>query len=169
MGKRLVIFTVLAAVLAFGQKVDLGVVGGFGGVAVEDNAGGGFGMFGAEVCAFSSSRFALFGEYHHWERAGGTGEIKSADLAAGGLRVQGRGRVRPFFDVGLGGGRDHYTVTFANAPGEIRSHDLWGLALGGGVAIHIGKRFYLRPQVRTFALSGLHFFTAGAVGFGYRF
>ena len=58
---------------------------------------------------------------------------------------------------------------FDTGAGFSRTHELWGLALGGGVAIHIGKRLDLRPQVRTFALSGLHFFAAGAVGFGYRF
>lgn len=88
----------------------------------------------------------------------------SADFGAAGLRLQGTGGVRPFFDIGLAVGRDQH---FRGGGGG-----LGGIVLGAGVRIPLGKHWYVRPQVRFYGLAGKdaghQAFSAGA-GIGYRF
>jgi hypothetical protein len=157
---------------------EVGATGGAGVFRAEDDTEGAFGVFGAEACTFCSGRFALFVEYNHWERVGNNGYIQSGDLGGFGLRIQGnrRRRIRPFFDVGIAGGADHFVMrgwTYLPTPVRIvygnDSHALYGLSLGGGASMPVGKRWYVRPQARLYALRGTHVAAAVSVGVGVRF
>lgn len=95
----------------FGQTFEVGGNGQFAYVIVEDDDGGIFGSAGVEACARCSDRFAVFGEYSHWARPqrSPTKTLTGLDIAGGGLRIHNRrdpsGRLRQFFDLGLGGAR----------------------------------------------------------------
>ncbi|MBL8294215.1 MAG: outer membrane beta-barrel protein [Bryobacterales bacterium] len=159
----LVLGMLAAAALARAQTGEIGVAGGYGTIAAEDISYQSFGFAGVEVCGRCDKGFAVFGEYSHWF-AGPSRGITSFDLVAGGLRIQGRRRIRPFFDAGLAVGRDAFTYS-----GGRDAHTNWGAVLAGGVAIPIGERFYVRPQFRVYALTGLHFAIGGGAVFGIRF
>lgn len=164
--KRVTIALFFAATLASGQKLELGAAAGFGAFGADDVSFRKFVNAGVEACGWCSGRFALFGEYTHWEHVGKKflTRITRSDLAAAGLRIQGGGRVRPFGDIGLAGGQDRYVY-----PGGSGVHNLLGIVGGGGVAIALGERWYVRPQYRLYALSGYHLATGGSVGVGFRF
>ena len=77
-------------------KFDIGMKGGVGGYCCDSGGTSpALGTVGLEFCAYCAGHFGLFGEYSHW-----FGERSSADLAGLGVRIQGKGRVRPFFDFG---------------------------------------------------------------------
>ena len=163
----MVVCMLLASTLAaHAQGVEVGVTGGFGGVGAEGLSYRNFGVIGGEICGFCNRGISIFGEYSHWlpTKDDLATRITSFDLAAGGVRIQGGRRVRPFFDFGVAGGTDRYAYS-----GGTGSHTNWGVVLGGGAAIPLGEKFYVRPQFRIFALSGIHVLTAGSVGFGIRF
>jgi hypothetical protein len=87
-----------------------------------------------------------------------------------GLRVQGSGRVRPFFDFGFALGRDSYEYACDCAGGTTRNaHNTPGMVLGGGVTVPAGKHFYVRPRFRLYVMQGYHAVAGGEVGFGWRF
>lgn len=92
--------------------------------------------------------------------------VNSADLFGFGFRIQGKRRVRPFFDFGIAVGRDTFDYRSA---GTLLSHSTAGVVLGTGVMLPIGKRLYLRPQLRLYPMSSLHIAASGEVGFGWRF
>jgi hypothetical protein len=126
-----------------------------------------------EACVFCTGRFGLFGEYSHWFTSGDakgynlSDVVRRAELAGVGLRIQGRGRIRPFIDLGFVGGQDaHGQAGMAGGLG--------GMVLGGGVRIPLRGRWYIRPQVRAYGLSphtsegaGPHWALSGGVGVGY--
>ena len=157
----------LAAVgIAAAQGIDLGAMAGAGGFTASGPTVAA-GQVGVEACVFCTGRFGVFGEYSHWFTTGATqgfnvsDVVRSADLGGGGLRIQGRGRIRPFVDFGVVGGRDSHG-------------NFGGGALGGGIRIPFGGRWYIRPQVRAYGLSphtlegvDAHWAVSGLVGIGY--
>jgi hypothetical protein len=156
---RLLCLTLLAAT-AGAQKWEAGGIGGGGGFGAPD-ASGTYWVAGAEGCFFCGRRAALFAEYNHYGRADGQTVIRSADAVAGGLRVQARPRrIRPYFDIGIAGGQDHF---------RNRAHNLIGVAMGGGVAISLGEHWYVRPGVRLQFMSYLHYGLSADISLGFRF
>jgi len=166
----LVILT--GAGIASAQSVDFGAIGGAGGFATSGPVVAA-GQVGVEVCVFCSGHFGVFGEYGHWFTSGqargfnASDIVRRADLAGGGLRIQGRGRIRPFVDLGLVGGRDLHGLIG-------RGGALGGAVVGAGVRIPLHGRWYIRPQVRTYGLSphtlegvDAHWAIGGMVGIGY--
>ena len=161
-----------AVAIASAQRVELGGLLGGGAFAVSSGEPAPLGQAGVEACVFCSGRFALLGEYSHWFSGNGsrTGfdRVRTADLAGAGLRIQGRGRVRVFFDIGLVGGRDGHTRGRGGAVG--------GVVVGTGVGIPWGEHWYVRPQFRAYGLSphtlegvDAHWAASGGLGIGYRF
>jgi hypothetical protein len=174
MEKRLFGMLLLSAVIAFPQGGELGGLVGGGALAVSSGGAAARGQAGVEACLFCSGRLGLFGEYSHWfsgdttQSAFGTDRVASADLGGVGLRIQGRGRVRVFFDVGAVAGRDEHMNGGGGAIG--------GVVVGSGVEIPLHQHWYIRPQVRAYGLSphsieglGVHWAISGAAGIGYRF
>jgi hypothetical protein len=168
---RLSIVLMVAVGIAAAQGIDLGVMAGAGGFAASGPTVAA-GQVGVEACAFCGGRFGFFGEYSHWFTTGATqgfnvsDVVRSADLGGGGLRIQGRGRIRPFVDFGVVGGRDSH--------GNYGGGALGGGLVGGGVQIPFGEHLYIRPQVRAYGLSphtlegvDAHWAVSGLVGFGY--
>jgi hypothetical protein len=169
---RLCIVLLAVAGIASAQGIELGALGGAGGFTASGPTLAA-GQAGVEACVFCSGRFGLFGEYSHWFTSGSSkgynlsDVVQRADLAGGGLRIQGRGRIRPFFDVGFAGGQDAHRQTGTGGA-------LGGVVVGGGLRIPLRGRWYIRPQVRAYGLSphsieGLspHWALGGLVGLGY--
>ncbi len=161
----------LAAGTAAAQGIDLGALAGAGGFTASGPTLAA-GQVGMEVCVFCTGRFGMFGEYSHWFTSGvaqgfnASDVVRRADLAGGGLRIQWRDRIRPFFDLGVVGGRDEH----GNGGGGV----LGGFVVGGGVRIPLLGRWYIRPQVRAYGLSphtlegvDAHWALGGLVGIGY--
>jgi hypothetical protein len=164
---RLSCLVLVLTLSASAQSTELGFTVGGGTFAAEDTGAPAYVNFGIEACGICSGRFALFGEYNHWERVGGgypNETITRVDLLAGGLRIQGKHGIRPFFDAGLAGGWDRFKF-----PGGRGSHGNPGLLLGGGVAIPVRGGWYVRPQVRLTTLRGIHAGVSFGIGIGYRF
>jgi len=156
------------------QNTELGFTGGGSAFGAEDAGMPAYVTFGAEGCLRCSSGVGMFAEYSHWRLASGgrPTRITSVDMVAAGLRLQGKRRIRPFFDAGFAVGWDRFEwpVSGAGGVGMGRgSHGSPGLVLGGGVAVHAGRRWYVRPQVRVYVLRGIHAGVAASVGAGYRF
>lgn len=152
-----------SAFLVHAQRFEFGGTIGGGVFGATDTDIPAYVNFGLETCALCSGTFSFFGEYNHWEPAGRT-QIQRADLIAGGLRIQGGRRVRGFFDIGAAGGWDQFSSGFGSA-----SHGNPGIALGGGAAIPLTGRWYIRPQVRAYLLGGLHAGLSAGIGVGFRF
>jgi hypothetical protein len=161
---KVICLLLLGAILAPAQRLELGATVGGGAFGAEDVGLPAFVSFGAETCVLCSGRFSIFGEYSHWEK-GNTGSILRVDILAGGLRIQGKGRVRAFFDVGGAGAWDQWQGYF----GDRQSHGNPGVVLAGGALIPLRGNWYIRPQVRLYALAEIHIGLAATVGFGYRF
>jgi len=157
--KYLALFIVLAST-AGAQRFEIGGLAGGGGFGAEDTSGT-YWIAGAEGCAFCNRKTALFAEYNHYGLASGQTVIKNADIVSGGLRVQSTAeRFRPYFDIGIAGGQDHFLG---------KAHNFVGVAMGGGVAISLGKNWYVRPGVRLQLMSYLHYGLSAGVSAGYRF
>jgi hypothetical protein len=154
---RLKLLTLLffSASAAFAQRAELGATGG-GGATGDYGHNSAGGQVGVEGCVFCAGRFGLFGEYTHWFTGKGDvyGFRSSVDLAGFGLRLQSKGRISPFFEAGLFGGKD-------------RHGSLGGVVLGTGVRLAVGSRWYVRPQLRFYG--SYHAAAMGSVGIGYRF
>ncbi len=137
--------------IAAAEGIDLGALAGAGGFTASGPTVAA-GQVGMEACVFCNGRFGLFGEFGHWFTSGATqgynasDVVARADLAGGGLRIQGQRGTRPFFDVGLVGGRDEHGLAG-------RGGGLGGVVVGGGVRIPLRGRWYIRPQVRAYGLS----------------
>ena len=167
-----VLIVLLAAVeIATAQGIDLGVMAGAGGFTASGPTVA-VGQLGVEACVLCSGRFGIFGEYSHWFTTGATqgfnvsDVVRRADLGGGGVRIQGRGRIRPFVDFGVVGGRDSH--------GNYGGGALGGGVVGGGVQIPFRGHWYIRPQVRAYGLSphtlegvDAHWAVSGLVGIGY--
>jgi hypothetical protein len=166
---RLWIALLAVAGIAAAQEIDLGALAGAGGFTASGPTLVA-GVVGAEACVFCTGRFGLVGEYSHWFTSGAThgynpsDVVRRADLAVVGLRIQGRGRIRPFVDVGAVGGRDEHGM--AGAGGR-----MGGVVVGGGVRIPLRGRWYIRPQARVYGLTTddlePHWAVSGFVGIGY--
>lgn len=158
-------WTVMAtAGLVSAQRSEIGVTAGFGAFAATDVRATRAVAVGAEFCTLCSGRLGVFAEYSHLEGVGRRHEIDRFDIVAGGLRVQGGRRVRPFFDVGLAYGVDSFHWYGGRA-----SHGNPGIVLAGGAAIRLRDRLYVRPQFRVYGLWGIHAAIAGGAGVGLRF
>jgi hypothetical protein len=171
LGVKFLILVCAAAALAGAQGIDLGVMAGGGGITASGPTMGA-GHIGAEACAFCEGRYGVFAEYSHWMTSGSNAGsnpsdlVRRADLAGAGLRIQGLGRARPFFDVGVVGGRDTHGSGTGGAVG--------GVVLGGGWRAPFHERWYIRPQLRVYGLSphtlegvDAHWGMAALVGVGY--
>jgi hypothetical protein len=168
LSKRWMVLFAVAGIAA-AEGVDLGAMAGAGGFTASGPTLAA-GQVGVEACLLCAGRFGLFVEYSHWFTSGATqgynasDVVARADLAGGGLRIQGRGRIRPFFDVGVAGGRDKHV----QAGGA-----LGGIVVAGGARIPLQGRWYIRPQVRVYGLSphslelSPHWALSGLVGIGY--
>ncbi len=164
--------SLLLAASACGQNVELGATVGFGAAGAGDLSATPFVSFGAELCALCRGRFAIFVEYNHWEPSSTdfSRTITSLNVFGAGLRIQGGKRVRPFFDAGFAAATDSYTYYMGfGAPSATGRHTNPGFVLGGGAAIHIGGRFYVRPQLRVIVARGYHYAAGGGAGFGITF
>jgi hypothetical protein len=170
MKRSYLILFMLFAATASAQQTEVGGFAGVGGFTADDVQNNTFWVAGAEACFLCAGKFAIFAEYNHYGNAGGKQgtHILQADLFSGGLRIQRpAGRVRPYFDVGISGGGD--TSRSEYFPGN-RSHGIIGMALGGGAAISISERWYIRPAVRTQLLGpGIHVGLSVSASIGYRF
>jgi hypothetical protein len=125
-------------------------------------------LAGAEGCVLCGGRLGLFFEYNHWQLAGVRNNPTMLDLAGAGLRIQGKGRrVRPFFDIGVVGGREQLQRNLYLGPSESRG--VRGMLLGGGATIDIGKRWYVRPQLKLAAVSEGYVTGWFGASVGYRF
>lgn len=155
--------------IAAAQGIDLGALAGAGGFTASGPTLAA-GQVGVEACVFCTGRFGLFGEYSHWFTAGGTkgynasDVVARADLAGGGLRIQGRGRIRPFVDFGGAVATDEHRMAGYGAR-------MGGAVVGGGVRIPLRGSWYIRPQARMYGLItddlGWHWALSGLVGVGY--
>jgi hypothetical protein len=146
--------------------IEVGIQGGAGGYAYIENSHAGVrGVVGVEVCALCGGRFAIFGEYNHFLPPTGNSGYQSAELFGGGLRIQGRGRVRPFFDAGFAAGKSNYAM-YSGSP---RTYTTAGATLGFGVMIPAGRSFYIRPQLRLSMMSEQYLAASAQVGIGWRF
>lgn len=151
---------ILLGLTASAQRVEIGGLGGGGTFGAEDVSGT-YWVAGAEGCFFCDKKAALFAEYNHYGLSSGRTVIRSADLFSAGLRLQrGPSRIRPYFDVGVTGGQDRFLA---------KSHNLVGMAMGGGVSVSLGKHWYVRPGVRMQVTSGLHYGLWAGASIGYRF
>jgi hypothetical protein len=166
---RLWIVLLAVAGIASAQGIDLGALAGAGGFTASGPTLAA-GQVGVEACVFCTGRFGLFGEYSHWFTSGGakgynpSDVVRRADLAGGGLRIQGWGRIRPFVDLGGVGARDEHGL--AGYGGR-----MGGCVVGGGVRIPLRGGWYIRPQVRVYGLITddleWHWAVGGLVGVGY--
>lgn len=174
MKKTLFAVVFFTAAITFAQRAEIGGLIGGGAFGVSSGGAAARGQAGVEACLFCSGRLGLFGEYSHWfsgdatQSAFRTERVASADLGGAGLRIQGRGRVRVFFDVGAVAGRDEHVTGGGGAIG--------GIVVGSGVEIPWRQHWYIRPQVRVYGLSphsieglGVHWAVSGGAGIGYRF
>ena len=141
-------------------RLEAGLKGGAGAYSYVDDNARSRGVVGLEVCAYCSGRFALFGGFSHFLPPGAPSHYGAANLVEGGLRIQGRRRVRPFFDAG---------IAVANSRFRMRTRITGGLALGAGVTILAGPHFYIRPQARVYAMNQAYLAVAGEIGIGWRF
>jgi hypothetical protein len=166
------IVLLVAAGIAAAQGIELGALAGAGGFTASGPTLAA-GQVGVEACVFCTGRFGIFGEYSHWYTSGvaqgynPSDVVRRADLAGGGLRIQGRSRISPFVDLGLVGGRDEHGLAG-------RGGGLGGLVVGGGLRIPLRGRWYIRPQIRAYGLSphtlegvDAHWAGSGLVGIGY--
>jgi hypothetical protein len=155
-----------AASLAQEQKprYELGFHGGVGQYSYTDDKGYNRGVLGAEGCAFCGGRYALFGSYSHFLAPGHSSAYHSADLMNSGLRIQGRGRVSAFFDVGFAVGFSRFGYG-----GYRRELTTAGAALGGGVTFRFAKGLYIRPQVHVSAMSSYYLAAGAEMAIGWRF
>ena len=169
---KLWIALLAVAGIAAPQRVDLGALSGAGGFTASGPTLAA-GQVGVEACLFCTGRFGVFGEYSHWFTSGAapgynaSDVVRRADLAGGGLQIQGRSHMRPFVDIGFVGGRDEHGLAG-------RGGGLGGGVVGGGVRIPLRRRWYIRPQVRAYGLSphtlegvDAHWALSGLVGIGY--
>ena len=160
---RLLIGLVLATAVAFAQRTQIGGTFGLGSAGDGEAAAGPYVMAGAEGCVLCRGRLGLFFEYNHWQLAGPRNNPVALDLGGGGLRIQGKGpRVRPFFDIGIAGGHAEGTRKFY-------SSNVGGMVLGGGATVFVGKRWYVRPEVKMAVLSIGAVTAMFSTGVGYRF
>lgn len=168
---RLWIVLWAAVGIAAAQGIDLGGLAGAGGFTASGPTLAA-GQVGMDACVFCTGRFGVFGEYSHWFTSGSaqgynaSDLVRQADLAGGGLRIQWGARIRPFFDLGVVGGRDEHGAGGGGVLG--------GVVVGGGVRIPLGGRWYIRPQVRAYGLSphtlegvDAHWAASGLIGIGY--
>ncbi len=146
-------------------RYEVGFRTGAGGYSYLDDRPYMRGMFGVEVCAFCSGRYALFGAYSHFLAPGSPSRYKSADLLNTGLRIQGRGRISPFFDVGFAAGYSR----FLWGAGATKAIGTAGVGLGAGVAFRTAKGLYIRPSVRLNAMSEAYVAASAEIAIGWRF
>lgn len=148
-----------AAFPAPAQPAEFGFTLAYAGGGAADLPYRSFGSVGFQGCGFCDRRFAVFGDYRHlFATETVRTQITSFDLVSGGLRIQGRRRVRPFVDVGAVVGVDRFTYSAGQG-----SHASGGFVVCGGARLPVTDRVYLRPEVRLFATTGFHaVFTVGA-------
>jgi hypothetical protein len=141
-------------------RFEAGFKGGAGAYSYIDDKAPTRAVVGGEVCAYVGGRRAVFGGYSHFLPPGSPSGYGAADLVEGGLRIQSRRRVHPFFDIGVALGHNRFrTRAFTTA----------GAVFGAGVMIPAGRRLYIRPQARLYAMSSSYLAVAAEIGIGWRF
>jgi hypothetical protein len=155
--------------LSFAQaeepRYEAGFKAGAGSYSYLDDRAGTRGVLGVEACFFCAGRYGLFAAYNHFLAPGRPSSYESADLLNLGLRIQGRGRVSPFFDVGFAAGNSRYAEYIRYT----RSTTTAGAGLGAGVAFRTAKGLYIRPQVRVYVMSEAYVASSVEVAAGWRF
>ncbi len=146
------------------RKYEVGFKAGVGGYAYFDNRAPARTVIGVETCAFCSGRYALFASYSRFAAPGAPSRYQSADLVNAGLRIQGRRRVSPFFDVGFAAGTSRFLWGAST-----RSINTAGAALGFGVAFRTAKGLYIRPQFRLNVMSEAYVASSAEIAIGWRF
>lgn len=153
-------------------RFELGIKGGGGSVGyLDDSSAPARGVIGAELCAWCSGRYALYGEYSHWLPADArNSSYTGSDTFGLGLRIQGTRKIRPFFDIGIAGLNHRITTVFSGRTIH-SSETTGGVGFGAGVRIPAGEHLYVRPQVRFYALGGAGPYAglSAEVGVGWRF
>lgn len=169
--RRLSLVVVLSAALAAAHGIDAEATGGAGSVTASGPSLAAA-TVGVEACFFCAGRFGLFSEYAYWSTSGTKQSnpsdlIHRTNLAGGGLRIQELGRIRAFFDIGAVAGFDEHWDSS-------RTRALGGVVVGAGVRLPLNRKWYIRPQVRTYGLSphtlegvDAHWAVTGIVGIGY--
>lgn len=158
-------FLMVVACAAVGQGVE---AGGFAGVGWTElalwNPRANFAV-GAETCVRCGHLVAAYGEYTHMWRSEGALNRDTVDLGSMGVRLQGgsQRRFRPFGDAGFAVTRT-YTARNIYSLAETKA----GFAVGGGMTVRLGRRYYLRPFARLYIAGGDGFLSSG-LGFGGRF
>lgn len=148
------------------QALQAGGTGAVTSIGGDLGASGQFSGFGVEACVACAGARALFVEYTHAglaePRRPDFHRYTRRDVAGFGLRLQARsGRVRRFFDVGVGFGEYHGT--------DYGTLGIIGVVAGTGVTIQAGRRIYVRPQVRLYWMSVYDLGLAASIGVGVRF
>ena len=142
------------SVAAQGGEFEVGGVAGYGGVIGEDVRDQSYGYGGA----FFQTRLGrpevkVDYEYHAWDRLG------PLHMIGVGWLIQAKPRKsRPFFQVGWVWAFERHRVR-GTFPGRLPddppvfvdrsiTETLQGLALGAGVTLDVGNRFFIRPELR---------------------
>ncbi len=156
---------VVGACAAVGQAVE---VGGFVGAGWNELGPYPRAYFtaGAETCLRCSHWLAAYGEYAHMRRTELANQRETVDLGSLGVRLQtgAQRRFRPFGDVGFGMARI-YTERYIYPLTETKV----GFAVGGGMTVRLGRRYYLLPFARLYVLGGDQGILYSGLGFGGRF
>ena len=162
--KGISMLMIVASVAAFSQEWQVGATAGFSAVGASDLVTTSSASAGVQVCGLCAGRVAAFAEYNHVETFGGDQwGIKRYDIAAAGVRIQGLGRILPFFYAGFAYGVDHF-----GRDGE-RKHGNPGMVLAGGVTFLMKNKWYIRPQYRMYGFTWYHAVAGGNVEVGFRF
>jgi hypothetical protein len=147
-------------------RYEVGFRAGTGSYNQYEDGGTDGSVLGVEGCAFCNGRFALFGGYTRFLDS----RDRSADLVEAGLRIQGRRRVSPFFDIGFAAGtiRRHWYDSSFGAPSTQTMNSAGG-GLGAGVAFRFARGVYIRPQARIRVMSEGFIPGSAEIAIGWRF
>jgi hypothetical protein len=145
-------------------RYEAGLKAGAGSYSYLDDRAGTRAVLGVEACAFCGGRYALFAAYDHFTAPRRARRYRSADLITFGLRIQGRRRVSPFFDVGFAAGNSRFSGYAGST-----SMSTAGVGLGAGVAFRAPKGLYIRPQFKAYFMSEAYIASSVELAVGWRF
>jgi hypothetical protein len=170
MWKWAVLLFALCVAPACGQRFEVYGMGGYLRLDSESGstgamAGGGFGVRAVSILGFQ-------GEFFQARAHRPSGPDWTFNIGQVNLKLEPRsGRFRPYFILGGGGGGYLYRGSPDSLSNGARAETRTGTAslqLGGGVAIQLTDRMYIRPQVRVHAF-GLQGAWSVPIALGYRF
>lgn len=155
---------------AAGQSVDTALFGAFGGVSGE-GASTAAGGVGASVRLPSSSGHAIQGSYFFTKLDGAV--FDTHFVTASYVRQAKAGRARPFLQAGAGVEIRRLDLSRFDIPPEASgrvsaTRTDFALTIGGGASISLGKRFFIRPQLRAYLVVGPNLVLLPGVAIGWR-